>query len=302
MIRQLGRRLGLLVAQLHREHGVGVMTGVGVRLLGDQFVEGAELADRIVEPTWCWSRSGRPRDRLARRQRASLQDGVVCNAECEAAPGIFAVGDVAQWFNPRFGIEMRVEHRAERHRAGCRGRPQRARCGGADSIRFPISGAISSTSASRRTASSRPTARSSSSTATRTSGSSSPPYSRDGVIQGVVAWNARKAIHHYRQSIGAKSIPRRRGESRESDHRRWIPAEDADGSRHLPRRRRRGLRTRTPLSRLSYPDGHVGWLDHGWGSCAKCSPTRASAQPARPPVSDREGHRTRGRPRCRRAC
>ncbi|MFE4013169.1 oxidoreductase C-terminal domain-containing protein, partial [Streptomyces sp. NPDC059112] len=40
-----------------------------------------------------------------------LGDGVVCDASCRAAPGIYAAGDVASWYNPHFGTRMRLEHR-----------------------------------------------------------------------------------------------------------------------------------------------------------------------------------------------
>ena len=39
----------------------------------------------------------------------TLRDGVVCDARCQAAPGIVAAGDVARWRHPRYG-ELRVEH------------------------------------------------------------------------------------------------------------------------------------------------------------------------------------------------
>ena len=39
-----------------------------------------------------------------------LNDGVVCDETCLAAPGIAAAGDVARWPNRLFGETMRVEH------------------------------------------------------------------------------------------------------------------------------------------------------------------------------------------------
>jgi NADPH-dependent 2,4-dienoyl-CoA reductase/sulfur reductase-like enzyme len=43
----------------------------------------------------------------------TLDNGVVCDDRCRAIGGdgaIVAAGDVARWFNPRFGEAMRVEH------------------------------------------------------------------------------------------------------------------------------------------------------------------------------------------------
>ncbi|MEM7435345.1 MAG: oxidoreductase C-terminal domain-containing protein, partial [Myxococcota bacterium] len=40
-----------------------------------------------------------------------LADGVRCDATCEASvPGVYAIGDVASWYNPLFEEHMRVEH------------------------------------------------------------------------------------------------------------------------------------------------------------------------------------------------
>jgi NAD(P)H-nitrite reductase large subunit len=40
-----------------------------------------------------------------------VHDGVVCQDDCSAGDGIYAVGDVARWHNRRFGVSMRIEHR-----------------------------------------------------------------------------------------------------------------------------------------------------------------------------------------------
>jgi NADPH-dependent 2,4-dienoyl-CoA reductase/sulfur reductase-like enzyme len=41
----------------------------------------------------------------------TVGDGVLCDPYCEAAPGVYAAGDVARWDNPLFGTSMRIEHR-----------------------------------------------------------------------------------------------------------------------------------------------------------------------------------------------
>jgi NADPH-dependent 2,4-dienoyl-CoA reductase/sulfur reductase-like enzyme len=40
----------------------------------------------------------------------TVDQGVLCDATCAAAPGIVAAGDVARWPNPRYGELRRVEH------------------------------------------------------------------------------------------------------------------------------------------------------------------------------------------------
>jgi NADPH-dependent 2,4-dienoyl-CoA reductase/sulfur reductase-like enzyme len=52
-----------------------------------------------------------PATRRLTGSRLRLRDGVVCDALCRAAPGIYVAGEVASWRNPRFGTRMRLEHR-----------------------------------------------------------------------------------------------------------------------------------------------------------------------------------------------
>ncbi|MGI8329398.1 NAD(P)/FAD-dependent oxidoreductase [Actinomadura scrupuli] len=115
MHRQFGARIGELVGRLHREHGAGLRLGVGVsrfveaagRVVAVELADGSVLdADVVVvavgaSPGIGWlAGSGLP-----------LGDGVECDHRCQAAPGIYAAGDVASWYNPHFGRRMRVEHR-----------------------------------------------------------------------------------------------------------------------------------------------------------------------------------------------
>lgn len=114
MVRGLGPRIGGVLAALHRDHGVDLRCGVRVEAVeGDRRVERVRLADGGVvdaevlvvaigvEPTTGWLAGSGLR----------LDDGVVCDATCHAAPGVVAAGDVARWPNPRFdGALMRIEH------------------------------------------------------------------------------------------------------------------------------------------------------------------------------------------------
>jgi len=111
--RGLGPQMGSVVADVHREHGVDVHLGVGVVL-----IEGADRVERIrltdgsvldvdlvvvgigVSPNTEWLEGS----------GLTLDNGVLCDATCLAAPGVVAAGDVARWPNERFGEVMRVEH------------------------------------------------------------------------------------------------------------------------------------------------------------------------------------------------
>ena len=111
--RVLGVEMGAVMADVHRRHGVDLRTGVGVdEVLGDDRLVGVSLADGAtleadllvvgigVVPNTDWLEGS----------GLTLDDGVVCDETCLAAPDVVAAGDVARWANPRYGEVMRVEH------------------------------------------------------------------------------------------------------------------------------------------------------------------------------------------------
>lgn len=111
----LGGFIGDFVTGLHREQGTHLRIGVPVkRVLATDRVNSVELADGTlieadlvvvgvgVAPATDWLEgSGLP-----------LNNGVVCDSTCavEGVADIVAAGDVARWFNPRYGAYVRVEH------------------------------------------------------------------------------------------------------------------------------------------------------------------------------------------------
>jgi NADPH-dependent 2,4-dienoyl-CoA reductase/sulfur reductase-like enzyme len=117
VLRGLGPQMGAVVADLHREHGVDLRLGTGVEALhGDaggrvsraRLTDGTTVAADVVlvgigvVPNTAWlNGSG-----------LTLDDGVVCDETCLAAPGVVAAGDVARWPHPMFGdgAPIRVEH------------------------------------------------------------------------------------------------------------------------------------------------------------------------------------------------
>ena len=113
--RALGPEMGPLFGRLHEEHGVRVQLGVAVAGIegGDDgrvarvlLADGSAVeADVVVvgigvAPDTGWlAGSG-----------LTVNDGVVCDARCLAAPGVAAAGDVARWYHEGLGHEVRVEH------------------------------------------------------------------------------------------------------------------------------------------------------------------------------------------------
>lgn len=106
---------GMAIADLHRSHGVDVRLGVGVSgFAADDTgaVRAVELADgTAVEASVVVIGIGvAPNTEWLDGSGLTLDDGVVTDETCLAAPGVVAVGDVARWPNPRFaGSLTRVE-------------------------------------------------------------------------------------------------------------------------------------------------------------------------------------------------
>ncbi len=114
MAHALGTEIGTVLAAVHRDQGVDLRCGAAVAgLVGSDRVERVRLGDGTelradlvvvgigVAPEVGWLEpSG-----------LALSDGVVCDQTLATnAPGVVAAGDVARWYNPRFGESMRVEH------------------------------------------------------------------------------------------------------------------------------------------------------------------------------------------------
>jgi len=114
LVRGLGPVIGGVCGDLHRDHGVDLRCGASVAgFEGSGRVErvllsdgGAVDADVVVvgvgvAPATDWlAGSG-----------LTVENGVVCDERCQAAPGVVAAGDVARWPNPLFDGElMRLEH------------------------------------------------------------------------------------------------------------------------------------------------------------------------------------------------
>ncbi len=114
MVRGLGEQLGAVCAQLHRDHGVDLRLGVQVaRVEGDHRVERVVLSDgTVIECDVLLVAIGvEPETHWLDGSGLTLDNGIVCDQACVAAPGIVACGDVARFPNALFDDEpMRLEH------------------------------------------------------------------------------------------------------------------------------------------------------------------------------------------------
>ena len=114
LVRQFGTEVATAIAGLHEEEGVRLRLGTGVTALhGEDAVTGVELSGGTVLPAdvVLVAIGARPATGWLDGSGLPVDDGVVCDATCLAADGVYAAGDVARWFNPHFGGLMRVEHR-----------------------------------------------------------------------------------------------------------------------------------------------------------------------------------------------
>ena len=111
--RVLGDEMGRVCAEVHRDHGVDLRTGVGVDSIeGGDRVERVALSDgSTVDADVVVVGIGViPNTEWLDGSGVQVGDGVLCDASCLAAERITAAGDVARWPNQLFGETMRVEH------------------------------------------------------------------------------------------------------------------------------------------------------------------------------------------------
>jgi 3-phenylpropionate/trans-cinnamate dioxygenase ferredoxin reductase subunit len=112
--RVLGPEVGAVFRDLHADHGVGLRLGVGVEALaGSGRVEEVRLTDgsRLAADAVVVGVGVGPRTELAEAAGLALEDGVATDERLRSSdPAIFAAGDVANAFHPRYGERIRLEH------------------------------------------------------------------------------------------------------------------------------------------------------------------------------------------------
>ncbi|WP_092545269.1 NAD(P)/FAD-dependent oxidoreductase [Actinoplanes derwentensis] len=123
--------IGRILSEAHREHGVDLRTGVSVAAVTAQGVtlsDGTTIeADEVLVAI-----GSHPNTEWLQGSGLTLTDGILCDQYCAAIPAaltdpaspaaaspaggvvdlaVYAAGDVARWYNPLFGVTMRIEHR-----------------------------------------------------------------------------------------------------------------------------------------------------------------------------------------------
>jgi 3-phenylpropionate/trans-cinnamate dioxygenase ferredoxin reductase component len=112
--RALGHEVGAVYRDLQAEHGVEMHFGVGVEALeGGSAVEAVRLSDGALLPAQVVVAGigVMPRTALAEAAGLEIDNGVTVDEFlATSAPGIYAAGDIANAFHPRYGARIRLEH------------------------------------------------------------------------------------------------------------------------------------------------------------------------------------------------
>ncbi|WP_405538860.1 FAD-dependent oxidoreductase [Streptomyces sp. NBC_00075] len=115
MALQVGPVVSGVLAGLHAERGVSLRLGEGVVGLAGEGgrVSGVRLASGEVLPAdvVVVAIGGIPATEWLADSGLTLDNGVVCDAYCRAAEGVYAVGDVARWHHEGLGRLLRLENR-----------------------------------------------------------------------------------------------------------------------------------------------------------------------------------------------
>jgi NADPH-dependent 2,4-dienoyl-CoA reductase/sulfur reductase-like enzyme len=115
MSRQVGPKIGMRVAAMHRDHGVKMITGVRAVGVREHYgsVSAVRLANGMAVPAdlVVVAVGAEPAVDWLDGSGLDLADGVRCDEFCMAAPGVWAAGDVANWPHPLTGARLRLEQR-----------------------------------------------------------------------------------------------------------------------------------------------------------------------------------------------
>ena len=118
----VGEEMGRAYAEIHRDQGVTLVTGEALeRFEGSTRVERAvSSSGRAIDCDFVVAGVGiAPATKLAEDAGLAVDNGVVVDEYCETSvPGIFAAGDVANFYHPVLDERLRVEHWSNAQRQG----------------------------------------------------------------------------------------------------------------------------------------------------------------------------------------
>ena len=120
LIRGLGEDMGIAATAIHATQGVNIRCSVRVQGIetNTNGVTGVRISDAngetvVAADVVLVGIGVAPATQWLEGSGLAVNDGVVCDAYLQAAPGVFAAGDVARWVNGLYSdLEptMRVEH------------------------------------------------------------------------------------------------------------------------------------------------------------------------------------------------
>ena len=114
LLRVLGPEVARVYHDVHRDHGVEMLTGTGVEaFVGDGALRAVRTSDGTeIECDFAVVGIGvAPRTELAEAAGLDVGDGIEVHANLRTSvPTIFAAGDVASQRHPRYDQRIRVEH------------------------------------------------------------------------------------------------------------------------------------------------------------------------------------------------
>ena len=111
--RSLPPAIGHRFARFHEEHGVRTLFGgkvSAVDQVGDELVLRFGNGSTLQAATVVVGIGAVPNDAWLRDSGLNVDDGVLCDQCGRAAPHVYAVGDVARWYHPRWSESSRIEH------------------------------------------------------------------------------------------------------------------------------------------------------------------------------------------------
>lgn len=111
----VGTLLSRELTHLHEENGVELALNADLTLAAKVPAGGAELTLGTTVRRFDLAVAligGTPRTGWLAASGLSLSDGIACDSDGIAAPGVSAVGDVAAWADPETGRHVRVEHQS----------------------------------------------------------------------------------------------------------------------------------------------------------------------------------------------